>query len=1090
MRFVRTVSILLLIFVAIVGGVAFYFYHQFPPEKVQRMAQAWLAAQLNRTVQVRTGSIQPLLGFQLQDVQIYRLPPNDREIFIRCERIQFRYSWRALLQRRIEVTELILDRPQLKFYPEEFVIPTISDPLVRPPLKPSTWLLALKHLVIRDGAFWFNTPAANTSLCIAISKLQFALQEAELQQKTGNDFWQNLNYRQLATLIDGTVQFTFHQRNMTLGLGNGIDSLSVVGICHAELQSKKPTSVVAMMLHDSTTIVGKLQIHDFTCRVDWRNQNRHALLPLPTLQLQWQGWFAGDFKQGGVNLNFALADWLRGKATGSLRSGELPQLLVTADGVQANLAAISKALRKWAIFSNSWLNRIDLHGQVVIDSLSLAGNPADASQPLNFRLRSRMLNLSGSGRSAKFVGMNSSIQTEGQLTNGEFNRGGLNVIVTTDSLLIGDQPSSRLLTRSNRLSCQTQLGKNGLPKTLLLALDAQDIGGAVLHAGVDLHNTAIDSLPPQDFRTLIGTVDLKLTGVDLTRLAGATAAGLADLHLQMTAQAGSPAKLAAELNIHDLSAEFDSISGLELLPDLHARLTGFLNSSPGWGEILFDHSQFTVNDLAAGSITAKFRPAVGAASIYCEELKLNLPAWQEFFPMYLREEMTAALWQGEAVISSELSLWNEPDGRISSQLIGDLRIDNGLFDNPFWYLRLDSLSLNGTFGGNLFEQQIDLEGKLAQFQIIDSTPTIQQTRLRATLGLKDWNQIKIQSSFVEQPQWQIRLSLQGSIDSLATTPTYALSGSVETHADSIAQIMIGLYYRGDWSAKFSIFSLEQQPTVLHLRGWVNLDTVDVLVEGGMMLHGLRGRLPFSQLYNLTTGYLEPVAQAEHTSFFFNWFDLYEPFLARSLSDYNLLTADSLYFSRYKAEDLRLLLAYDKGNIIIPQFSMKLYEGNFLTRAWLNLNSGALADISYQLRGQLSRVNSAILPSVGRQKRDKSHIGVSFDLNGKGVDLTQKINLEGDLEVTEIGVQTTDNLLRSIDPVGTDASIRSVKQLIKLGYKPSSLSFQIQHDNFYPQISFAQPWYSPIHIAGGKVAISRLPVKLILDLMAAGTTGSN
>ena len=99
-------------------------------------------------------------------------------------------------------------------------------------------------------------------------------------------------------------------------------------------------------------------------------------------------------------------------------------------------------------------------------------------------------------------------------------------------------------------------------------------------------------------------------------------------------------------------------------------------------------------------------------------------------------------------------------------------------------------------------------------------------------------------------------------------------------------------------------------------------------------------------------------------------------------------------------------------------------------------------------------------------------------------LIKNVDLEGTLEVTEIGSRVTQNLLNSIDPSGTDSSVRSVRKMISLGYKPNSISFQIRHGYFYPSIFFSQPWYSPIRIAGGKVSISRLPVKFILDLMAA------
>ena len=161
----------------------------------------------------------------------------------------------------------------------------------------------------------------------------------------------------------------------------------------------------------------------------------------------------------------------------------------------------------------------------------------------------------------------------------------------------------------------------------------------------------------------------------------------------------------------------------------------------------------------------------------------------------------------------------------------------------------------------------------------------------------------------------------------------------------------------------------------------------------------------------------------------------------------------------------------------------MYDGNFVMKASMNLNSGALDDISYNLKGQLSRVNSSILPGVTRQSEEESQIGITFDLIGQGIDPAREIDLAGQLEVTEIGSFATGNLLKSIDPFNVDPNIRSIRRMIKVGYKPKAISFQIKHDSFYPAIFLSQPWYSPVRISGGQISISRLPIKFLLDLMA-------
>ena len=163
--------------------------------------------------------------------------------------------------------------------------------------------------------------------------------------------------------------------------------------------------------------------------------------------------------------------------------------------------------------------------------------------------------------------------------------------------------------------------------------------------------------------------------------------------------------------------------------------------------------------------------------------------------------------------------------------------------------------------------------------------------------------------------------------------------------------------------------------------------------------------------------------------------------------------------------------------------MQVLDGNVGGSLTIDLNSGKLNDISYSMRANASRINSAALTNTRSQDSEETELNVSFAFQGKGVDIDQDIDLDGYFHLTQMGPKFAGTLLEFMDPQGTDRSIQLTRKLLKTGWKPKLFSFELRHGYVYPVLSLSQPWFSPIRIPG-TLKYGRLPLEFFIKQQLA------
>ncbi len=1080
MRFLRTVFILLLVSFFFIAAVYFYFIHQYPPARFKQLATAFLSQQFGRTVQIHTASFHLLKGFRLENVTISRPFPANKEDFLTVDRVELRYRLKALLHKKIVISKIVIDHPKINLIDADFKNFFAGDSSTSQSSFLNHWLLAVQTLELRRAEMEWRGGSESGNFSFFLSNFLIDLRRFQFSGRDSVFSLRNFTYRIIAGIDHGALRMTYQPHNLQL------DSLRVKRI---QLSSSGNFVLKSARLPEQPAtkipFAVSLQLQQNRVEIDWFNDEKTAVqLPLPPVDCNFSGLFHPNLTDLQAQLSLHIKNWFFTKFSVGLVRIPYIKAKFFSDSLSLNLGAIFSDLLQAQIPREFLPENTTFRGQISLDSIRIAAEKKNDKWRIEYNWNNRFQGFDFRNRQIQLSNFDGWIRNAGVFVGNEFQKGDISAALALKAIRLLDNGLGKIDLKNWHLSLQAALTRNFVPDSLALRLDADDIFGAVLTSQFNLKSKNVHSLQEMNFDSLKLFARVDIREINLEKIAPNSVTGSADFLAQLQSNFENRALLHTEFKTKDLSVEFDTTEGLELLPDVSLKLSGDVTASAGFAEVRFKSRTFSLNDLITGAFEGNFITKSGESDIYLQKLQIDLPLIEEFLPAYLRDDMTSALWSGRVTVTAEANTWFDEKHRMQLQIIGDLRLKNELFDNPYWYLHLDTLDTYGVFSGDLSGLLLDLEGKISGFQLLETTPVFTGTEFFSTIVFENWRRLSLQSLDVIQPQLNLRIHCTGMTDYFNGAPFYYLSGTVRSNPDSAVQIILNTTFYGDWEAKFAVFSRAVNPAVLELHGWLDADSLSIRNEDKIALYNLNGRLPFDQIYDPESGYFvsQPTSKtAEHR---FDLFTVYPDFFQQQNSFFRI-TADSLVIKDYKVDNIELFMDSQKSSILIPNLSMDLYDGNLVMNALINLNSGAWQDISYRLAGQLSRVNSSILPGVAKEQ-EEARIGVSFNLLGRGLETTKKIVLSGGLEVTEIGARATENLLNSIDPYGKDPGIRSVKKMIKLGYKPNVISFRVQHGNLYPSVSFAQPWYLPVRIQGGKISISRVPIKFILNIIKTET----
>lgn len=334
------------------------------------------------------------------------------------------------------------------------------------------------------------------------------------------------------------------------------------------------------------------------------------------------------------------------------------------------------------------------------------------------------------------------------------------------------------------------------------------------------------------------------------------------------------------------------------------------------------------------------------------------------------------------------------------------------------------------------------------------------------------------------------LGLDVRIDAQPSTSSRSPLGSIDItyrfeSADSV-YLLQNLIASG-WSEGWCNITFPAD-TITQAKGVLNGKELRLFNREDLALSGLEFRLPFNT--ELHTGAKEiSLISTERELSPFDDQVLFNNFrhLDSPEQGLGLIKCRNIHVGNYEFSNLDALIELRQSTIRIPRLSVDAYGGTI--RSTFALGFPSLDPDAVQYRARIAGIglNSTKLPGARPEEGEESEISAFAHFKGQGLNPNSHFDLEGGLDITQIGRKVADNILRFLDPDQSDPSIQTYRNYIKRGWSVKVFSFDVKEDFVYVSITPARPPITQLdmfllsHLVGlGKsVTFGRLPLRYFL-----------
>ncbi len=1095
---------------AVFLGILLIFYLvvrvKFPPDRIRQLAEKLAAEQLDRHLEIGSVGISPLSGIEIEKVTLRDSLSRHSAPFFRVKAIRFHYRFFSIFKKRIEIKKIVIDSPQLFVRRTRDGRWNFSDLLeqaapshaakrpkrTKPPHIPgfvNGISFRLQQFALKSARLKANVQDSLGTLQLALGPVSLFLRNFKIPGLNPETVLQTVSFDFQVDSPDGKLRANVNLNKPITAGTLALKSLAVEENWAVHFRAQKEGIADSLSKNRPNEMALTLQSRLYPARLQLAILQNDSLFSfsnqLPSLRFGFSGKVFGEAARFDFpTMRFSLGNFLsaRWRVTGdSLLStpalgirfaqGQLDfsKLLAYLKGLDFERPApLSEVyLKGLADFSDlSFYVRTDsLHTRVRVE-----GNPALKQvsafyPPLKVTLKelSAGLNFSAQARDSVFTG------------------GKVRAQFALHTFRAAPAESLAVSAKGVQGEFSTRLGRNGVPRTLQVLFSADSLLGGSLSSFSNYQVAPIPSLAALKIQDFSGTTELRIQNLDVNPLLTGSARGHLNIGLLASANYGMNAFVQMQVHSSDLQYLYGK-NLFESLPKIQFEGKGNLRSTPGFGEIDVDQFQLRLNDLLHATASAKAFPLKQKAEAVLQNLRVDLSKIRPFLPSDLQETFQLADWNGTLTLKAQSEVHMNPkNDSLEITTHGKMAVSLPYFINNEWLLNADGVQVNAEFSGSPLLLRTQFSGGAKEFMLKDVLAhPLHRTQFAGQAELADLNAIRLSAFDLNQPDLRFTLHASGRVDSLSDVfPHLRVGGFFGLDLPTSTPVLVDVALAGKMGGTFQVRSQETEPKIVTIGGEIALKGLQVEEAKTVQADGIRGKIPFQIAVNLENSLLVPSPQKESLSFPF--YEIFQPYYFEEDSLFRQITVDTIHVLNYRITDFQSDIRIRDGVILLPKTQMNLYDGNIVSQIWLNLGTGALDDIAYAISAQVARVNSAKFPGSRGKKREKSLIAASVHFQGKGLDITKGLDIQGGVEVTQMGPQTTDNLLRSLDPKGVDKSIQQVRQLIRFGSKPGIISFQIRHGNLYPRIQLIQPWYLPFKISGGQVALSRIPLSFVLNL---------
>lgn len=489
-------------------------------------------------------------------------------------------------------------------------------------------------------------------------------------------------------------------------------------------------------------------------------------------------------------------------------------------------------------------------------------------------------------------------------------------------------------------------------------------------------------------------------------------------------------------------------------------------------------AELSFNDLITAWARGKYSGLQKTFQIQLDSLNIINRHLISLLPPALQETWEGSdIWGKEVVSVAASGRIIDDSTQISMQ--GQVQLVDVGLNLPDHFLRIEGIGSNIQFEGN----PLRLNGYGAL-----SIKKIENPSLRPEpIGPVDFtfrgeylpDRFTAQNVAFGIPSFGLQANVNGTIDNLPNEPYINMNGDFEMDTGDTLEVVTGIKILGHLTGQISGRSIDSKNQSIGLQGQITVDSLDV--TDGLLFHmkKLRGRIPFSINADLANGTLIP--DTTYRPLLWWEYENQRPAIRRLSSDAGDLRILALDVMGYQVSDFIMDVRIARGYVQVPWFNIKVLDGNFGGSIRVDLATGKLNDIGYEIRGHASRFNSAVL--IGKPRKDddeeETELNASMAFSGKGIDPSQSLNVEGFFHITQIGPNFASTLLKGLDPKGADRSIRMTRRFLNSGWKPKLFSFELRHGYVYPSLELDQPWFSPVRLPE-RLEYGRLPLEFFME----------
>ncbi len=747
--------------------------------------------------------------------------------------------------------------------------------------------------------------------------------------------------------------------------------------------------------------------------------------------------------------------------------GENGDIDITAGGDVIDLAELNKNLKKFlpsALFDP--LKDMEIDGFLSLLRGRIKGNLREIDFVFSSVLKKGKVESRAEGM--KLQGANFKLQARGLWAREGLKKGEISGNFYADSFRYKKDSTFSSTVEKISFDLNSELNKAFIPSHGVLKGKVEKILGGSL--GVDFHLAGKNNqLKDIEISGNIRADSLKLESLqDSARVMG---------KIDIATDFKVNGKENIRISVTAFSPEifYNTGKSIEAFPSI--RLTSYINGHAGrhFEEFILDSANINLDQLFKAQFTGKF---VGHEKRFSFSLegKIDNRRIYRFLPDEFKKQMMETNFGGEETISAVVS--GKQVGDSSDVFInGKFGLKNVSLEIPAQSFSMEEVAGEIKFSGS--PEKITGNAKISLGKIF-----ARQMRSMPVDGSISFNwqmaameNFSISDGRIAFGSLGVKSDFFFSIINMSKSPLF--SGGIEMNfvsADSM-EIVNGMSALGSLTSNLKLKTINPEKQWMRVTGEIKIDSLDLAREGLFRFRKIEAAIPFQADFDFPGKKFLPPPENYHP---FSWieYEKYRPVYKNFSPLMGNFRVKGIEIAGYRMSDFMMDIDVEKGYVQIPWFNVNVLGGNIGGHLLLKLGTGMKDDISYEIRAQISRINSVALVSAGTGSEEETELDAALAFEGKGIDFDKGIDLDGFFHISKIGPKFASTLLKGIDPQGSDRSIRLTRRLLNAGWKPKLLSFELRHGYVYPSLVLSQPWFSPIRIPG-RLEYGRLPLAFFL-----------